>query len=926
MGFGGIRQIVFLIALAFFTWASTGIATSTTPAEVTETASPATFSGPGQTLHVTFTFQYGGYDGFTSVYAGCSGCSSGSNLFPQGTTLDSCVQSGSSGAFVITCTKDYTTTASDVTLQNVSDSGSYTVTRPNNSQGDPQGSIGMNIPTTIPLATFVRPVITFSKPADQPFSTGSITVSATASSNLPVQFSSGDDTICTVSGNTVTFVATGACTILADQPGDSTHAPAYQVSQTFQITGSAKTANSITFNALSDKVYGSGSFTVSATADGGTTTFSSTTGSICSVTGGNTVNLLGVGQCTIQASNAGDATYAAATDVSRSFNITQASNTITFNALSDKVYGSGSFTVSASATSGTTTFSSTTSATCSVTGGNTVNLISVGQCTIKASNSGSTNYAAATDVSRSFNITQASNTITFAQPADHALGSGTFNLGASASSGLAVSYASSTTSFCTVTSGGTVTLVAVGTCTIQVTQAGDSNYLAATPVSHSFQVLVAVTNVVLATSASTDIQGFPLTLTATVTGVGPTGTVTFFDGSTNLGTAPLSGVVATLTITPSVTGSHSYSASYGGDPSNGTSVSSPVSVAITAKPDPGKDPQTIGLVNSQVSSFRRFGNSQMGNIFGYTQGLHDHAHRHVFTSNVTLNGVPVSGTVNPVADTDPYSTPLHLWASGDVTFGVGGDTSTNFTTTGFTLGLDHEINQDLTAGIAFGIGADDTKFGTNGTRNQSSNKSVSLYADFAATPSTFFDVIAGYGQGSINANRWSTAGSVLLNGTRSASELFGSVGITHEQHFESLVLSPYAKLNAEKLMLDSYTETGGSPWALSYAAMDTVSVNGIAGGSASYPIPVSWGSLTAKAHAEYSASLMGDFTQNIAFADGIGSASSITDHGLSASQFNFGGGFDFSHDKMMGGIEYQYSLGADNTTAHSVRATLGFQF
>jgi hypothetical protein len=40
---------------------------------------------------------------------------------------------------------------------------------------------------------------------------------------------------------------------------------------------------------------------------------------------------------------------------------------------------------------------------------------------------------------------------------------------------------------CTV-SGNTVTLHIVGTCTIQATQAGDTNHNAATPVNQGFQV------------------------------------------------------------------------------------------------------------------------------------------------------------------------------------------------------------------------------------------------------------------------------------------------------------------------------------------------------------------------------------------------------------------------------------------------------
>ena len=56
-----------------------------------------------------------------------------------------------------------------------------------------------------------------------------------------------------------------------------------------------------------------------------------------------------------------------------------------------------------------------------------------------------------------------------------------------ASSGLTVVFASTTSAVCTV-SGTTVTLISAGACTIQATQAGNTNYAAATPVSQSFQV------------------------------------------------------------------------------------------------------------------------------------------------------------------------------------------------------------------------------------------------------------------------------------------------------------------------------------------------------------------------------------------------------------------------------------------------------
>lgn len=80
-----------------------------------------------------------------------------------------------------------------------------------------------------------------------------------------------------------------------------------------------------------------------------------------------------------------------------------------------------------------------------------------------------------------------SQTITFGPLSNKVLSSPPFTVSATASSGLPVSFASLTQSVCTV-SGNTVTLVAVGTCTIQATQAGNATYAAATPVDQSFLV------------------------------------------------------------------------------------------------------------------------------------------------------------------------------------------------------------------------------------------------------------------------------------------------------------------------------------------------------------------------------------------------------------------------------------------------------
>ena len=83
---------------------------------------------------------------------------------------------------------------------------------------------------------------------------------------------------------------------------------------------------------------------------------------------------------------------------------------------------------------------------------------------------------------------KANQTITFgAQTTPKTYSSGgtfTINPTATASSGLTVTYSSTTTSICTV-SGTTVTMVSAGTCTIAANQAGNASYNAATQVTQS---------------------------------------------------------------------------------------------------------------------------------------------------------------------------------------------------------------------------------------------------------------------------------------------------------------------------------------------------------------------------------------------------------------------------------------------------------
>ncbi|UPG88153.1 autotransporter domain-containing protein [Luteibacter aegosomaticola] len=89
-------------------------------------------------------------------------------------------------------------------------------------------------------------------------------------------------------------------------------------------------------------------------------------------------------------------------------------------------------------------------------------------------------------------------TITFNNPGGQNFGTSP-QMQATSSSGLSVLFTSSTTNVCTVTSGGVLTTVSPGTCTIHADQPGDGTYLPAPEVTQSFQILIPGTAVEFAT-------------------------------------------------------------------------------------------------------------------------------------------------------------------------------------------------------------------------------------------------------------------------------------------------------------------------------------------------------------------------------------------------------------------------------------------
>jgi hypothetical protein len=297
-----------------------------------------------------------------------------------------------------------------------------------------------------------------------------------------------------VDNGSIFGVGTGAANIAADagSPGIGNSAGPYvngatcPGQDTVDVCGALIQSQTITFAAIAPQSVNT-TLPLSASATSGLpVSFASSTPLVCTVSG-TAASLIAGGTCTIVATQAGNAAYAPATPVTHSFPVQRVPQTITFAPLPNQPFGTAPFAVTATASSGLTVrFASTTASTCTVSG-DTVTLVAVGRCVIRATQPGGTMYAPAAPVTQGFQVTKEAQTITFSRLANHKIGTPPFTVTATASSGLAVSFVSDTTTTCTV-SGNTVTLVAVGQCDITAKQPGNATYSAAPPVTRVFQI------------------------------------------------------------------------------------------------------------------------------------------------------------------------------------------------------------------------------------------------------------------------------------------------------------------------------------------------------------------------------------------------------------------------------------------------------
>ncbi len=261
----------------------------------------------------------------------------------------------------------------------------------------PSASVDANTATTINVS--------WTAPADNGSAITGYTVNLYNSSNTLVSHTTPSTT-----STKFTSVAVGSYTVkvlATNGAGSSVESPASDV-VTIAAASSQRSNTPVITPSTIPALDLNGTTSVSATAPSGDTVTLTVRGNpagACTISGG-VITGVSPGTCTLSAnvSASSDGTYAAGS-LSKTFDIKQTAQTITFTTVTSQAAGT-TVNLAATASSGLAV-SYTAVGSCTLSGASTLGLVVQGTCVVTASQTGNATYATATPVSRTITITAA---------------------------------------------------------------------------------------------------------------------------------------------------------------------------------------------------------------------------------------------------------------------------------------------------------------------------------------------------------------------------------------------------------------------------------------------------------------------------------------------------------------------------------------
>lgn len=390
-------------------------------------------------------------------------------------------------------------------------------------------------------------------------------------------------------------------------------------------------------------------------------------------------------------------------------------------------------------------------------------------------------------------------------------------------------------------------------------------------------------------------------------------------------------------------------------------VTSParVTLNITARPDPSKDTDVIGMVSAQYQAAQNFARAQLRNFSERLEQLHRGVDLPSDMTGVRFS-MPSSGPEHnadqnmwgqawqqqqksglddaqsrPAVPVLPFSASqqprrLSWWTGGYVDFGGDNADGVRFshTTVGVTTGADYRFNGSFTGGMGLGFGRDVSDVGDSSTRTNGRAISAALYGSYHPGP-FFVDGLLGHGVLDFDSRRAVTGTDAVARGSRSGRQAFTSLTSGYEFLTPDSLVSPYARLQYTRTWLDGFSESGAGAYSLAYASQTVTQVVTAAGLRGERSVPARWGVLRLQGRVEYAQTLSDSGTARVGYADTADDTWRLALTEASRQTMTVSTGIDFLLPyNITPGFAYQGMLGLDAQRTRDqmvmIRVNIGF--
>ncbi|MES2672321.1 MAG: putative Ig domain-containing protein [Pseudomonadota bacterium] len=372
-------------------------------------------------------------------------------------------------------------------------------------------------------------------------------------------------------------------------------------------------------------------------------------------------------------------------------------------------------------------------------------------------------------------------------------------------------------------------------------------------------------------------------------------------------------------------------------------------LTIVNRPDPSKDPEVRGLLEAQADATRRFATTQINNFQQRLERLHGAGQDGGFdnglsasynqycpetvgtipgrrcdrpgTGAAAMGGTGTGMTSQNNANGDGNNA-YGIWTAGMIRSGNydgrNGSAGVDFETDGVSVGLDYRVNDAFTIGGGVGYGRDDSDVGDNGSRSEGSAFTLAFYGSYSPGDVFFMDGLWGYQSLDYDLRRFVTTNGNFVTGSRSGTQLFGSVSMGADIQNGAWQFTPYARIDVARADLEKYTESGDPLFSVAYDNLEVDTDTGNVGVRIEYRREVNWGMFSPQFRVEYQHDFKGNGAQTMRYADQLTGpfySADLSDFDRTRLMLGLGVLFSLDNDWSFK-IDYRGLIGSGDDTDH----------